>query len=72
MNSTPLQLVAGQLLICPHCKAPHDPVEDFVVEGRVGMASAVSDQCEHCHAFFRVICVTPGSYEVSVPEADLA
>lgn len=72
MSNTPLQLVTGQRLICPHCKAAHDPVEDFVVEGRLGKASAISDQCEHCHAFFRVICVAPGSFEVSVPEADLA
>lgn len=72
MNIAPLQLLAGQKLICPHCRAAHDLVEDFVVEGLVGKASAISDQCEHCHAFFRVICVSPGSYEVSVPEADLA
>lgn len=72
MSNTPLQLVTGHRLICPHCKAAHDPVEDFVVEGRLGKASAISDQCEHCHAFFRVIRVAPGSFEVSVPEADLA
>lgn len=63
---------AGQSLACPHCNADQgEQVEDFVIPGRVGEASACTDSCCSCSAIFRVTCIEPGKFLVSVADADI-
>ncbi|MDT8925052.1 hypothetical protein RBE51_19875 [Pseudomonas taiwanensis] len=72
MHTLDTPLAAGQNLACPHCNADQgEQVEDFVIPGRVGAASACADSCCSCGAIFRVTCVEPGQFRVSVADTDL-
>jgi len=72
MHTLETTLAAGQSLACPHCNTDQgEQVEDFVVSDQVGDASTCTDSCYSCGAIFRVTCVEPGQFRVSVADADL-
>lgn len=58
-------LKRGDTVLCPLCKAPQeDKVEDFVVPGRIGLASEGEHECQGCEACFTVICTAHDTFEV--------
>jgi hypothetical protein len=59
-----VRLNEGDIATCPLCgKSQGEPVEDFVLSG-VGPESECEDDCAHCGAYFTVMRVAPGEYEI--------
>ncbi len=57
---------AGQHPACPRCgKVQEAAVEDYVVPGRVGAASAAEDECGWCDSAFRVELTPQGTYTLT-------
>lgn len=59
-------LPAGSKLICPFCKTQQeDIVDDYVIPGKVGAASASSDSCYSCDAEVTVQLESDGAYQAT-------
>lgn len=55
----------GEQLACPHCGAKQsDNVEDYVVPGKLGAASACTDVCEYCSDEFEVCKLSENEFKV--------
>lgn len=55
----------GQKLICPQCGSEQEElVDDYIIPGKTGAASACVDNCSECHASFEVECTGSGDYVV--------
>lgn len=64
-----MKLIQGEQIKCPHCGEPQEgTVEDYVIPGRTGMASAATEQCGDCDEYFSVVKDTDGTFDVA--EAD--
>lgn len=60
-----LTLHSGVKLICPHCLSEQeDNVENYVIPGKTGRASAAVDECWKCNGVFEVVTQADGSFEV--------
>lgn len=58
-------LKTGELVTCPHCGGQQEePVEDFVIPGRVGDSSFYASECDHCDEKFSVKMTSVGVYVV--------
>ncbi len=50
-----VKYTAGQMPTCPEChRELEGPVEDYVIPGKIGPASASEDMCGWCDAEFTV------------------
>lgn len=61
------KLTDGDLVKCPHCgKAQEEPVQEFVIPGRIGEASVSNNECIWCDRAFSVEKVSAAEFLVSV------
>lgn len=58
-------LMTGEKIACPACgKEQEDPVEDYVIPGRIGDQSTQIHECPWCDAKFSVEHTGQGKYIV--------
>lgn len=56
---------SGQKIVCEKCNETlDDPVDDFVIPGRVGSKSRSDDQCGYCDWEFSVERNKDGTFDV--------
>ena len=55
----------GVVPACPHCgKSLEDPVEDHVIPGKTGAASASTSECGHCYKEYTAWANEDGTFSV--------
>jgi hypothetical protein len=64
-------LKAGDRLPCPHCGThQEEPVEDFVIPGKLGASSRVKSDCFDCYKYFTVETMPSGDFLVEKTSGD--